>query len=107
VIVHVEMPDQIWGRLANLADQRGVRVADLVADAVAEIAGVPKRRRSNGPVVTPMVEARLRELHALNRSWKVIAAELGVPLPTVYRAAQRFGLRSIFQESLAKKRSRK
>ena len=43
--VMVTFPARVWGRLANLADDRGVKVPDLIAAAVAEMVPVTREER--------------------------------------------------------------
>lgn len=35
----VELPEWVWGRLATIADHRGVHVADLIADGIYHVLG--------------------------------------------------------------------
>ena len=39
--VPVYLPEHVWGRLASLADDRGVTVADLIADGIKQNLEVP------------------------------------------------------------------
>lgn len=42
--MNVKLPDQVWGRLASVADDRGVTVEQLLIAAVAEVVK-PRDRR--------------------------------------------------------------
>lgn len=35
--IPLTLPEQVWGRLATKADKEGRKVADIVADAIAEV----------------------------------------------------------------------
>lgn len=37
--VEVILPEMVWGRLATIADKRGVKVADLIGDAIFDVIG--------------------------------------------------------------------
>lgn len=64
--IPVTLPELVWGRLASIADRRGVKVADLVGDAVVAVVSSPAHdvRAHLVPVVLPPVEGRLAELKA-------------------------------------------
>lgn len=64
--VPVTLPEPVWGRLASIADRRGVTVADLIADAVQALVSAPAHdvRAHLVPVVVPEVHDRLAELKA-------------------------------------------
>lgn len=92
--VPLEMPDEVWGRLATLADTREVKIADLIAEAVKTLIGdvvVSKRRRPRPDRVkaTPEVLARVIAAHEAGMSWKTAAAQFGVSDSTVYQAIHR------------------
>ncbi|GAA3730356.1 hypothetical protein GCM10022239_03690 [Leifsonia bigeumensis] len=63
--VPVTLPEPVWGRLASIADRRGVKVADLIADAVQAVVSAPNHdvRAHLVPVMLPPVEDRLAELN--------------------------------------------
>ncbi len=64
--VPVTLPEPVWGRLASIADRRGVTVADLLAGAVRALVSAPAHdvRAHLVPVVVPEVHDRLAELDA-------------------------------------------
>lgn len=60
VTVPLVLPRKVWGRLASFADNRGVKVADLIADAIEGIIPPP-------PTVTQL-QILERELQAARRN---------------------------------------
>jgi hypothetical protein len=79
----VDFPDAVWGRLASIADNRGVKIADLIVEAAENVldAKPSSQRMGPAPLVDrddPQVVHLIRELHAMNRSVVEIAREFGV-----------------------------
>lgn len=67
--VPLELPLDVWGRLASLADRRGIRIADLVADAVTALVPAPKPQRGDGYTGAPghRLEVLQAEMSAVRR----------------------------------------
>lgn len=63
--VPVTLPEEVWGRLASLADRRGVRVADLIAEAIEGMVPTAK-----------LIGHRDGETGAPGRRLDVLAAEV-------------------------------
>ncbi|MDQ0894448.1 hypothetical protein [Agromyces ramosus] len=67
--VTVTLPDRVWARLASIADEKGVKVADLIADGVHRIVEPPKTpRRFVSPIPDPKLRTMIRDLRVLHRS---------------------------------------
>jgi hypothetical protein len=63
VTVKFTLPTEVWGRLASIADNRGVRVADLLSEAVGRVAERDRVERSRECVSSaPVVGGKLAEL---------------------------------------------
>lgn len=69
--ISVKVPERTWGRLATIADNRGVLITDLLAEALDAVLASPGGRVSPESVVCPLphkpaplprVEGRLQEL---------------------------------------------
>lgn len=98
--VQIDLPDRVWGALALVADERGVKVSELVADAI-RAAGKPQqprrrpktRRTPSDPDRNPYADreplraAKDRELvrDLRERGWSLpeIGKRLGVGGPTI------------------------
>jgi len=91
--VHFDLPDKVWLKLADLADENGVKVGQWLADEVEAVVvaasskrRVRVRRTPNGanpyreyrPVEDPEVRARIAHLRATHRSLPEIEREVGV-----------------------------
>lgn len=63
--VQIELPDRVWGRLVDLADERRTKVPDLIADAVAGLIPTAEEDRK-----------KVRELWELGLMDAEIAREL-------------------------------
>lgn len=86
----VNFPDAVWGRLASIADNRGVKIADLIAASAMHVLGTPTVCTREHVVPRPIgrphlvdrddptVTARILRLRELHRSVEAIAAEFGV-----------------------------
>jgi hypothetical protein len=64
----VKFDDRVWGRLATVADNRGVRIQDLLEAAVGHVLE---------PSVVPIIW-QIRKLEELHYSTGEIARRLGV-----------------------------
>lgn len=51
--VQLNLSDRVWARLAVIADERGVKVAEMLADAVDGILAAPSPLPEYVPVVDP------------------------------------------------------
>jgi len=80
VILKVELPDLVWGRLVSAADAQGVRSEVLVADAIARL--VPSVTGRNS--VAALWERGLSDAE--------IGRELGWTNAQVARSRKRLGL---------------
>jgi transcriptional regulator of acetoin/glycerol metabolism len=98
VTVPVTMPRHVWGRLASVADKRGVTVADVIASAVAANITVPKpreRAKHPGAVESEHINEQLRALLARGATPADIAARLGVSRSAVYNRITKHKLRKV------------
>lgn len=77
--VTFEVPDKVWGRLAMVADTRGVKIADILVGLIAQ----EVRERP--------AESVLR-LHAAGYSMAAIAKALGMTNAAVKSRMYRHGL---------------
>lgn len=88
--ISLEMPDAVFGKLANLADSKGVKVADIVGDAVA--AAVGERvvvHRAPALKLTPDVPEKIVAAHGAGMTWQALADRFGVAVSTIYGAVRR------------------
>lgn len=97
----LEVPDRVWGKLADLADKREVKVADLLVEAITGmLPGAPTPKpwvpRTPHKPLTAEQESDLRALHALNYSDGAIAKRIGVSKYRVRSAMVRFGLTKLY-----------
>lgn len=105
----VEFPEKVWGRLASIADNRDMSIAEVIVEAAQGILSQPRPESKCGlPHVKPkrdvrgrppvldwqdeVVAARIRELHVLGRSMNETARELGVSWDAVRTAYTHLGL---------------
>jgi hypothetical protein len=106
----VKFPDDVWARLATLADKRQVRIADLLVDAAkyllhgtlpqpqpCQLEHVKPRTHIKGrpPSVAwrdPAVAARIVELHETHRTVGDVAAEFGVAWDAMRVAYRHLGI---------------
>jgi len=102
--IQVEVPDAVFAKLATMAEQRDVRIAELIAAPLAEAIKDtlhPGRRKPDGVRawvrMTPEREAQLVNLHRLGYSWAEISARIGVSTASVMNHARRLGLKSARQ----------
>lgn len=90
--VPLTLPMDAWGRLATRADDKGVTVAQLIADALRPLTE-PKPKR--GPSSVALRDHRVAVI-ARKRgdgwTWMQIAAELNMSHGAVYELARRNGL---------------
>lgn len=72
--VQLTLPDHVWGRLASMADTSGLKVADLIGDAVEDVLEpTAKERRAYNRRVVPVDRLAVldAELSAARRSgWR-------------------------------------
>lgn len=72
--VQLTLPDKVWGRLASMADTQGLKVADLLGDAVEDLLEpTAKERREYNRKVIPLDRLALlnAEVSAARRSgWR-------------------------------------
>lgn len=85
--VKVNVDGPTWWALGRLAEKRGIRVDDLLA----EIALTGKAARPNGAVVPPTTRQLVAHLTDQGLSAARIAERLGVQRQTVYYHQKRFG----------------
>jgi hypothetical protein len=105
----VEFPEKVWGRLATIADNRGVSIAEVIVEAAQGILSLPRPEAScqlehvkpkrdvlgRPPALDwqdEVVAARIREMHDLGRSMNETARELGVSWDAVRTAYTHLGL---------------
>lgn len=104
----VNFPDKIWGRLASIADNRDVSIAEVLVEAAQDILGAQRAQQCTLPHVKPkrdapgrppaldwqdeVVAARVRELHDLGWSMNESARVLGVSWDAVRTAYTHLGL---------------
>lgn len=75
--MNVTIPDRVWAQLAAIADERGVKIADLIADGVRQIIQPPKApRRFISPIPDPHVRSMIRDLRLMHRSVADISTTL-------------------------------
>lgn len=86
VPVTVELPARTWWLLAKVAERRGIRVAQLLAERALR---APTGRPSGRPLHTA---DQVAELHADGRCDRDIALALHVTKPTVRYHRLRLGL---------------
>lgn len=84
--VTVELPASTWWLLAKVADQRGIRVGQLLAERALR---APSGRPGGRPLHTV---DQVAELHADGRSDRDIALALHLTKPTVRYHRIRLGL---------------
>ncbi|GAB3616038.1 hypothetical protein GCM10027416_05950 [Okibacterium endophyticum] len=89
----IEMPDRVWGRLATIAENRGLKVADVIAESITATVDhqATKIRRQYRPVDEAVID-EIRELHALGHSSPEIGRRIGVNPNTVRYHMRRLGL---------------
>lgn len=82
----VSLDGDTWLRLDRLAKKHQTSIAALVADAAAGLGAIqPELPLRRGYVwVTPEVEARIVELHALGYGPAAIANDVGISRASVY-----------------------
>lgn len=75
--VPVVLPDYVWGRLASIAEFRGVKVADVIADALWETLRHPRR------------DVQERALGPSGDNLRMLSAELNAARAAGWRAPRR------------------
>lgn len=105
----VKFPDKTFGRLASIADNRGVSIADLIVEAaqgllsmpirepVCELEHVKPARHTPGPrplvdTTDEVVAARIRSLIEMDRSLPEVAREFGVSADAMRTAYRHLGI---------------
>ena len=88
-MARIELPDREWARLAAIADNRGVRVADLLVATIGELIDPLDQRR------------RIRLAVEKGLSDAVVAERVGVPKPYVAAVRRDLGLPPNRPRSLA------
>lgn len=89
--VTVDLPDKVWAQLASKADGRGVKVSDLLMEALTQVAA-PKHRSRLAPVSDPARREEIRRFVGLNWSADEIARRLGYRADTVRSTIVDMGL---------------
>lgn len=108
--MNVNFPEKVWGRLASIADNRGVSIAEVIVEAAQDLLVVQSRAEQQCPLphVKPkrdvrgrppgldwqddVVASRIRELHELGRSMNETAREFGVTWGAVRTVYVHLGL---------------
>jgi hypothetical protein len=105
----VNFPDKVWGRLASIADNRGVSIAEVLVEAAQGILGQPRPEpkcdlehvrpnshvRGRRPVVDwrdEVVADRIRGLHELNRSMAEVSSVFHVSEESMRTAYRHLGI---------------
>jgi hypothetical protein len=100
----VEVPDDVFGKLATVAEKQDVRISQLLAGPLmSAISAVlngdrPRQPRRAPVVVTPEMQERIVELVELGRSWPDVATELGISYENAMRWGRKLGIRSRRQQ---------
>ena len=87
--ITIDVDDQTWWQLAEIADAHNIRVPDVAAKAVraAVAAGVKPRRhgpyRHHRPITDEAKRVEIRRLWSLNRSLHEIARATGTTHMTI------------------------
>ncbi len=89
--VTVDLDDRVWAQLASKADGRGVKVGDLLVEALTS-AVAPKHRSRLAPVSDPARREEIRRFHGLHFSADEIAKRLGYRADTVRSTLMDLGL---------------
>lgn len=90
--VPLTLPIEAWGRLATRADDRGVTVADLIADTLRPLTEPKPKRGHAGVQEREHRVAVIVQKRGDGWTWPQIAAELGISAGAVYELARRNGL---------------
>ncbi|PDQ35188.1 MAG: hypothetical protein B5766_07680 [Candidatus Lumbricidophila eiseniae] len=89
------MLDTDYGHLANLADMRGVKIADIISEQLAQV--LPPRGVPVGSSAVQrfrMLSARILPLHSAGCTNAVIAERTGYTVEVIRGVLRRNGLRS-------------
>jgi hypothetical protein len=107
--VKVEFPEKVWGRLASIADNRGVSIAELIVDSASGLLALPRPeqlcplehvrpnshvrgRRPSVDWADEQVADRIRELHRMHRSMAEVARTFGVSDASMRTAYRHLGI---------------
>jgi hypothetical protein len=91
--VPVVMPDEVWGRLVSVAEDRHTTVSVLLASAVKRIVDPPKFKR--GPAGSDLQRDRLSVIVPLREAgwtWAQISGRTGIPHGSLMLLASKHGL---------------
>lgn len=102
----VNFPDEVWGRLASIADNRGVKIADLLVEAVhtvttgkppttpVEVPEPVRGQAGRAQVNTndPKTVAEIKQLHDLGWSMLETSRRFGVSYDAMRTAYSRLGM---------------
>jgi len=94
----VAMPEWVWGRLASIADVKGLTVQDVIADSIMQTIGRTEPDHLSELAAelyaarTSKRDSRLRQLHSRGLSEAEIASEMGIKARTAHRQLVRLRL---------------
>lgn len=96
--VTVDLPDKVWAQLATRADKAGLKVGDILGEALREIVTPtverPRRSRVTGPRhrFTPEDTREITRLFSAGVPYTAIAEMFGVRRQTIHMKLTRLGL---------------
>lgn len=107
--MNVHFPEKVWGRLASIADNRGVSIAEVIVEAAQGILGKPRmesacelehvKPNSHVPGRRPSVDwrdelvaERVRGLHDMHRSMAEVSRIFNVSETSMRTAYRHLGI---------------
>lgn len=87
IAVTVHLPARLWWQLAKVADQRGVKVTDVVVERASKTPGGRPRQVGAAPTRDQVID-----LHAEGLTDGQIARSLNISIPTARYHRTRAGL---------------